>query len=169
MFQALRPNNIIYIFYRGENSRLEKGVVLNQPIVRQKYQMPASFRQSEMVVDLNVRIDGRTVNYTNLPANLDISNSSNDGESLIVADNKEAMNAELLSLKQESLDIINSKEAHEKLLSIYDNILFELNPEYAEKEAQKEELASLKIQVNEMSNSIKDLMETNKKLLERLS
>lgn len=106
--------------------------------------MPTSFGQSEMVVDLNVRIEGRAVNYNNLPANLDISNSFNCEESIIVADNKEAMNAELLSLKQESLDIINSKETHEKLLSIYDNILFELNPEYAEKEVQKEELASLK-------------------------
>ena len=52
---------------------------------------------------------------------------------IVVADSREAMNSEVLSQKQKSTDVINSKGFHEKLIECYDKILLELNPEYAEK------------------------------------
>lgn len=170
MFQSVRPNSQIYIFHKGDAPKIEVGFVTAQPVIRPKYQVPPAFGQpQEMVVDIAAKVNGQTINYNGLPANLDIADSLSNGESIVISDNKEAMNAEILSLKQKSLDIINSVEFHKNLANNCDKILSELNPEFAEKQAQREEIDSLKLQMSEMSKNIGDLMEANRRLIEQLS
>lgn len=169
MFQSARPNSQIFILHKNNTPIVEIGKVTNQPIPRAKYQLPTAFGQpQEMVVDLVVKIDDKTLNYNNLPANLDIADSSSNGESIVISDSREAMSAEVINLKQKSEDIINSKELNEQLVIEYDKILAYLNPEFAEKREQKQEIDLLKQQMAEMSKSISALMETNKKLIETL-
>lgn len=43
-----------------------------------------------------------------------------------------------------------------------------LNPEFAEKQRQEQEISSLKGQMAEMSKNMSDLMELNKRLMEQL-
>lgn len=170
MFQSVRPNSQIYIFHKGDNPRLEIGYVSSQPVSRPKYQVPPTFGQpQEMVVDLNVKINGQIVNFTNIPAQTDISDSFSNGESIVISDSKEAMNAEILSLKQKSIDIINSVDFHKNLISNCDVILSELNPEFAEKQAQKNEIDLLKSKMDEMTKNLNEIMETNRLLVGRLS
>lgn len=170
MFQSVRPNSQIYIFHKGDAPRVEIGYVNNQPIPKPKYSLPTNFGQpQDMVVDIIVKIGDRQVNYNNLPANMDIADSFSNGESIVIADNREAMNAELLSLKQKSVEVINSVNYHKDLVNKYEKILSELNPEFAEKQEQKQEIDTLKEQMAEMSRSISTLMESNKKLIEQLA
>lgn len=170
MFQSVRPNSQIYIFHKGDTPKLEIGYVINQPVARPKYQVPPTFGQAQdMVVDLNVKVNGQSVNFTNIPAQLDIADSSSNGESLVISDSKEAMNAEILSMKQKSIDIINSIDFHKNFINNCDSILSDLNPEFAEKQAQRIEIDSLKNQMSEMSKHMTELMETNRRLVERLS
>lgn len=170
MFQSVRPNSQIYIFHKGDFPRIEIGYVTNQPIPRPKYQLPTTFGQpQEMVIDLIVKVDDKQFNYNNLPANLDIADSFSNGENIVISDNREAMNAELVSLKQKSIDIINSIDFHKNLISKYENLLADLNPEFAEKQEQRQEINVLKNQMAEMSKSITSLMETNKALIEKLT
>ena len=170
MFQSVRPNSQIFILHKGEKPFVETGIVVGQPLVKPKYSVPSAFgKPQEMVVDVAVKVNGDSVTYTNLPAQLDISDSYSNGENIVVADNREAINSEILSLKQKSTEIINSKEYHEGLLSCYEKMLSELNPEFAEKQAQKEEIENLKDQMSEMSKNISELMKTNSLLIERLS
>lgn len=168
MFQSVRPNSTIYVFHKGESPRLEIGYVVNAPIIKPKYQVPPTFGQQEMVVDLVVKVNGQNVNYTGLPAQLDVSDSYSNGEQIVIADNKEAMNAELLSIKQKSIDIINSVDMHKKMLSNCDQILADLNPEFKEKQQQQQEISDLRNQVNEMARNISELMAANKSLIETL-
>lgn len=170
MFQSVRPNSPIYVFHKGDNPKLEVGYVSNQPVARPKYQVPPTFGQAqEMIVDLNVKINGQTMNFNNIPAQSDIADSFSNGESIVISDSKEAMNAEILSLKQKSIDIINSIDFHKKLISNCDSVLSELNPEFAEKQAQRIEIDGLKNKVEEMTKNISELMETNRILVEKLS
>ena len=169
MFQSVRPNSQIFILHRGDTPSIEIGSVTNQPMPRPKYQLPTAFGQpQEMVVDIVVKVNDRTVNYNNLPAQLDIADSSSNGESIVISDSKEAMNAEILNLKQKSTDIINSVDFHKELLDKYEDILAQLNPEFAERQEQRQELDTLRSQMAEMSRSISALMETNKQLIEKL-
>lgn len=170
MFQSVRPNSQIYIFHKGDTPRIEIGHVINQPIQRPKYQLPATFgKPQDMVVDLVVKVNDQNYNYNNLPAQLDISDSLSNGENIVISDSKEAMNAELVNLKQKSTDIINSVDFHKDLISKYEKLLAELNPEFAEKQEQRQEIDILKSQMAEMSKSINSLMESNKALIEKLT
>lgn len=169
MFQSVRPNSSLYILHKGDNPSLEIGYATTISTPRQKYSLPPTFSQSrEMIVDITAKVGNESINYNGLPAQLDIADSFTNGESITISDSKEAINSEIVSMKQKSEDIINSTELHKKLLSEYDRILKELNPEFAEKQAQKEEINSLKIQMNDMSKSIMELMESNKLLVEKL-
>lgn len=169
MFQSVRPNSQIFILHKGDTPSIEIGNVTNQPMPRPKYQLPATFGQpQELVVDLVVKVGDRTVNYNSLPAQLDIADSSSNGESIVISDSRDAMNAEILNLKQKSTDIVNSVEFHKGLIDEYEKVLAQLNPELAEKQEQKQELDTLRAQMAEMSRSISALMETNKQLIEKL-
>jgi hypothetical protein len=160
MFQSVRPNSPIYVLHKGDNARLETGYVVNQPIPKPKYQIPHTFGQpQEMVVDLVVKLNDATVNYNSLPAQADISDSFSNGENIVISDSKDAMNAEIMSIKQKSLDIINSVDYHKSLIGQYDKLLSDFNPEVAEKQAQQKEIASLREQMDQMSKSMALLIE----------
>ena len=124
MFQSVRPNSQIFILHKGDTPRIEMGSVTNQPMPRPKYQLPATFGQpQELVVDLVVKVGDRTVNYNSLPAQLDIADSSSNGENIVISDSRDAMNAEILNLKQKSADIVNSVEFHKGLIDEYEQEL----------------------------------------------
>lgn len=170
MFQSVRPNSNIYILHKDNNPRIVIGTLTNQPVARRKYQVTPNFTQpQEMVVDLNVRSNNFTYNLVNIPSNLDIAETVFDGETILISDNKEAMNAEVLSLKQKSIDIVNSVDYHNNFINVCDSILSDLNPEFAEKQAQKQEIDMLKSQMSEMARKYDQLMEANRRLIGQLS
>ena len=121
-----------------------------------------------MVVDVVVNINGQNSTYQRLPANQDIADFGNTN-SIVVAANRDAMNAEVASLRQKSLDIINSRDYHSELVTYYDGILQDLNPEYAEKQRQQNEIDTLKSQMMSMSKDMTELINMNKELMAKLS
>lgn len=160
MFQSLRQNSQIYIFHKGNKPLLEIGTITNMPIAKPKYAVPTTFGQpQEMIVDLVVKVNNSIVNYNGLPAQLDIADSYSNGESIVISDSREAMNAEILSFKQKSVDTINSIELHQNIIAGCDEILNNLNPEYAEKKQQQDEILTLKSQMTEVSKTLATLTE----------
>lgn len=168
MFQTLRPNSQIYILHKGDNPRFEIGIVTNVSVPRNKYGIAPNFTSQEMIVDVIAKVDDCVVNYNNLPANLDVADSFMSGEQIVISDNKEAMNSEIVNLKNKSIEIINSIDLHKRLQQEYDKILSTLNPEIAEKQTQKEEMNSIKNQMLEMNKNIVELMSANRLLMEQL-
>ena len=169
MFQSLRTNNPVYIFHKGDKPFLEIGYVTSVSAPKPKYPVPSTVGQpQDMIVNVTVKVGDNIINYNNLPAQLDVADSSSNGESIVISDNKEAMNAEILSLKKRSTDILNSIDYHKDFIEVCDSILAELNPEFAEKQAQKSEIKDLKQQVSDISKSLFELMESNRRLIERL-
>lgn len=160
MFQSVRPNSPIYILHKGDNARLETGYVVNQPIPKAKYPIPHNFGQpQEMIVDLIVKLNDTTVNYNSLPAQADISDSYSNGENITISDSRDAMNAEIVSAKQKSIDVINSVGYHKTLIEQYDKLLSDFNPEVAEKQAQQQEMASMREKMEEMTKTMNLLIE----------
>ena len=169
MFQSLRTNSPVYIFHKTDNPYLEIGSVSSVSLPKPKYAVPATFNSNQdMVVDIVVKINSNLNNYNSLPATLDIADSNSNGENIVIASNKEAMNAEILSLKQKSVDELNRKEFNENIVKNCDKILSDLNPEFAEKQAQKAEIDSLKLQMQEMSKNMQSLIEMNKSLMKQI-
>lgn len=165
MFQSLRQNSQIYVFHKDIPS-IELGYINSISSPKPKYAVPASFgQQQDMIIDLTVKLNGSLVNYNGLPANLDTADSYSNGEQIFIADNREAMNAEILAQKQKSIDIINSVDTHKRMIDQYDKLLQDLNPEYAEKQQQQTEINSLKSQMSDMSEQLVTLTS----MIERLT
>ncbi len=154
MFQSLRPNNQIYILKKDVPS-LEVGSVVSVSNPIPKY--PTNFGQpQETILDLVVKINGQDVPFQKIPANLDIADFGTSG--VVIADNRNAMNSEIASLKQKSKDILNSTDYHKKVVENCDKMLSDLNPEFAEKQAQQAEINALKLQVSDLSKNISELL-----------
>ena len=166
MFQSLRPNNQIFILHK-DKPLLEVGSVVSVSIPSPKYPVPQVFGQpQELVVDIVAKINNQDVTYQKLPANLDIADFGNNG--IVVSDNKLAMNSEIMSLKQKSVDAINSVNFHQQVIANCDKMLSDLNPEFAEKQQQQAEINELKTQVSDLTRDISSLMQMNKDLIAQL-
>lgn len=169
MFQSLRPNSQIFVLHKGDTLTVESGFVTSVSIPRPKFnQQPVLGKLQETVVDLAVKLNNQVVNYSNLDAAADIAESYSNGENIVITTSREAMNSELANLKQRSFDIINSVDQHQKLIKEYDRVLAELNPEFAEREQQRNEMKVLKEQMDTMSQSMVALMKSQKELIEQL-
>ena len=160
MFQSLRPNNQLYIL-RKDKPALEIGSVISVSHPTPKYQMqPNTFGRQEMVVDIIAKVNDQEITYQKIPATADIADFGNSN--IVISDNRDAMNSEVLSLKKKSEDLINSIDYHKEVVSCCESILSQLNPEFAEKKAQQEEMESLRTKVDKMSKDIESLIQALK-------
>lgn len=102
----------------------------------------------------------QSANFQKLPAMGDIADFGNN---IVVSCNKEAMNSEVSSMKQRSLDIINSIETHQSIIKGCDEILQQLNPEIIEKQRQEQENKALREEINSLKEMFKEFINTSLK------
>lgn len=158
MFSNLRTNSQLYILHRDSTPYIEIGQVVNVSQPRSKYPTNNYITPQEQVVDIVVSINGNNITLQSLPANLDVADQGTINGSLFISTSRDAMNTEVNSMRQKSLDIINSVEHHKKVIQDCELLLQRLNPEFAEQKQQKQEIDILKTQVSEIMNGMKELM-----------
>ena len=152
-FQNLRNNHQIYILRKDVTPVLEIGKITNVSVPVPKYGNTSMY--NDLVLDITADVDGKSTNFQKLPANSEIADF---GNSLVVATSKDAMNSEVMSLKQRSLDIINSVEQHRSIIQGCDEILQTLNPEIAEKQRQEQENKALREEINSLKEMFSEFM-----------
>ena len=152
-FQNLRNNHQIYILHKDAVPTLEIGKITNVSVPVPKYGNTSMY--NDLVLDITADIDGKPTNFQKLPANGEIADF---GNSLVVAVSKEAMNSEVVSMKQRSLDILNSIEQHQSIIKGCDEILQILNPEIAEKQRQEQENKALREEINSLKEMFSEFM-----------
>lgn len=152
-FQNLRNNHQIYILHKDATPTLEIGKVTNVSMPVPKYGNTSMY--NDLVLDITADVDGRATNFQKLPANSEIADF---GNSLVIATTKEAMNSEVVSMKQRSLDIINSVEQHQSIIQGCDEILQILNPEIAEKQRQEQENKQLREEINSLKQMFQEFL-----------
>ena len=152
-FQNLRNNHQIYILRKDGQPALEIGKVTNVSLPVPKYGNAAMY--NDLVMDITVDVDGVSTNFQKIPANIEIADFGNN---VVLATNKNAMSNEVTSMKQRSLDIINSIEQHRKIIQGCDQILEILNPEIAEKQRQEQENKALREEINSLKSMFSEFM-----------
>lgn len=144
MFSGLRANSLFYILEKGETPVLKVGQVISVSNPTPKYgQYPTSHmfgHPAETVVDVSVKVADETMDFKQLPSNLSIANL---GQNVVVSDSKEAMNAEVEAMLRNSHSILESVSYHESVIASCDNILRELNPQFAKEKLQEEKIDAL--------------------------
>lgn len=155
-FSNLRSGNQLYILHKDFVPTIEIGKVTSISQVSPKY--GAVFNQ-DMIVDITATVNGQSNNFQKLPALGDIADFGNN---IVISCNKDAMNSEVQSMKQRSLDIINSVDKHQSIIKGCDEILTFLNPEIKEKQKQEEESRALREELNQLKDMFKEFLKVNK-------
>lgn len=163
MFSNLRQNSQIYILHKDATPYVETGQVISVSNPVPKFPVTNFMAPQDMVVDVVVRVNDNNITLQKLPANLDIADQGTGNGAIVITTSREAMNAEIDSLRQKSLSIINSVEYHQKIVQDCEILLQRLNPEFAEQRQQKQEIDTLKSQLEDMRNSMKELTELLKR------
>lgn len=158
MFSNLRTNSQLYILHKESTPYVEVGQVLSVSQPQPRFPVANFMSPQELVVDVVVRINGNDITLQKLPANLDVADQGTANGTLVITTSREAMNAEVDSMRQKSLGILNSVEYHKKIVQDCEVLLQRLNPEFAEQKQQKQEIDMLKSQMSEMMNGMKELM-----------
>lgn len=167
MFQSLRTNQQFYILTKGVNPRLDIGTVSQVSAPQVKFPtIPQGLgTQPEYVVDVVVNVNGTTQQFQRLPANKEIADFGDNYGNMVVSMSRDAMNNEIATLKNRSVEHLNRVDEEKQKIIIYDSILQQLNPEYAEKQKQDAEIASLKNQVAAMAQTNANLESMMQQLL----
>lgn len=162
MFSNLRTNSQVYILHKDSTPYVEVGSVISVSQPSPRFPVTNFMNPQELVVDISVKINDSTITLQKLPANLDIADQGVNGN-VVITTSREAMNSEIDSLRQKSLGVLNSVEYHKKVVQECENLLQNLNPEFAEQKQQKQEIDTLKAQMSEMMSGMKELMAQLKK------
>lgn len=167
MFQSLRNNQQFYILTKGANPRLDIGMVtaVTQPVMKFP-NMQQIGTQPEYVVDVTVNVNGAAQQFQKLPAAKEFADFGVGN--MFVSMSRDAMNAEIGNLKKMSEDHLRRVDEERAKISIYESILQQLNPEYAEKQRQEQEIATLKTQVTQIAQGYSNMESMMSQLLAKL-
>lgn len=164
-FQTLRNNSQFIILHKEQTPYVEMGLVTNVTTPVPRFTSPMFGQPQEMVVDITVKVGEQSFTFQKLPANLDIADFGNNGN-IVVSCSKDAMNAEISSMKQKSSDHLNSIDYHKSVIEGCDKIIEILNPEFAEKQKQEKELNTLKGELASIKDLLSQLVSSGTKIPE---
>ncbi len=164
MFQNLRENQQIYVLTKAPVPSLDMGTVIKIQGPVPNFQ--AGSNMMGYTMDITVAVNGINRPFPQLPVNKDSAEYVN--EQTIIAMSRDAMNAELNSLKNESVNAIQRGREEESRLPVWDKLILQLNPEVAEKQRQEQEIATMKHQMASMASDNAELKSMLAQVLSKL-
>lgn len=156
MFSALQSGSTIYLMEKSTLT-LKVGQVQNisfpKPVISPPYPMG-----NNTTIDITVVADNETITLPNIPSNLAVTTTNG----IVVSETRDGMCAEVESILRMTQQVIDNYEAHKRTVQRCKQLLRELNPSIAEKQAQQEEIASLKNQMDEIKALLKKALNNNR-------
>lgn len=150
MFSALNQGSLVYILDKTDKITFKIGEVVGTTIP----QFAAD--GSGMVMNLNVKIDGNVTTYKNIPSSNNVV-SYNNGK-LIISETKQAIQSEVESTLHNAKYIIEHIEDYKNQIADCEDVLKELNPQYAKDKARDEDIAGLKTEVAGIKGDIAKIL-----------
>ena len=156
MFSNLRQGSQLYVFHKcASTPYIEMGSVEIQN------QFGTFYQPIGIPMNLNIRIGDKVIPCPNLPPNAEIADvtSNTTGETITIACGKDALEGELRSLMQKSIDAVNSVEYHRKRIDVYKTLIEQLNPEQVAQAQRDKEMSEMRQQMAVMAQTIAQLNE----------
>lgn len=133
MFSSLSQGSIVYILDKTESPKLKYGEIIG--VSAPKFQVMGT------TIDLKVNIDGNVQDFSNIPSNNTIV-SYNNGK-FTISETKQGLSSEVESALQSRRQILNSIEQYKKDVVDYEEILKDLNPQFAKDKERDDRLNNL--------------------------
>ena len=162
MFSTLRQNSPIYVLDKKDSPVLKKGII--ETVSPQRSRTGSFYGQPmDMIVDIRVNIDGTSQEFKNIPASLSIANDGN----IVISETKEAMSTEVDSMLSISKQILESVDYHKDVIEKCEQILKDLNPQFAKDKLQEEKINSLESRIGGVENTLEDIKDMLSKVLNK--
>lgn len=154
MFKDLRQGSPFYILHKTNNPYCEVGSVVGVSNLRPKNPnftpYPGQFPQ-EMIVDITVKVGDDNVKLSSVSAEGLISDYKPDGgDKMVLACDLNSINSEINAMHQHSQQILGSIDVHKSIIEGCEQMLNQLNPQFAKEKAQEEKIRGLERELAEM-------------------
>lgn len=151
MFSGLNQGSRVYILNKTNGIEFKIGEIVGTttPVF-------ATDGTNMMVVNLKVKVDGNNVDYNNIPAN-NTSVSYNNGN-LIIAESKQTIQSEVEATLQHANYVIEHIEDYKNQITKCEEVLKELNPQFAKDKARDERIAGIENEVAGMKGDIAKIL-----------
>ena len=142
MFSALNQGSIIYILDKTERPKFKVGEIVSISQPKVDYNSTGQFGQYQATtVDIKVNIDGNTYEYNSIPSSYSVI-TYNNGK-ITLSETKQGLQSEVESILQNSKQIVEKINVYKQNIIDCENILKELNPQFAKDKERDERLNSL--------------------------
>lgn len=148
MFSSLSQGTIVYILDKTESPKLKYGEVVGVSAPK--------FQAMSTVVDLKINIDGNVQDFSNIPSNNTIV-SYNNGK-ITISETKQGLSSEVESSLQNRKQILNNIEQYKKDVVYYEEILKELNPQFAKDKERDDRLNNLEQKFEGVENKLDKIL-----------
>ena len=150
MFSALNQGSLVYILDKTDGVKFKIGEIVGTTVPQ------FAVDGSGMVMKLSVKINGNVAEYNNVPSAATIV-SYNNGK-FIITETKQSIQSEVESTLHNANYIIEHIEDYKSQITQCENVLKELNPQYAKDKARDEEIAGIKSEVAGMKGDIAKIL-----------
>ena len=161
MFQGLSQGATLYILDKNE-PRLERGRIIsvNTHLPQFNPTQPQAMLNG-MVTDLTVAVGDDTIPFAGVPANASMANFPDKG--LFISEDQGMAVNEITSMRDSSKRIVDSYDAHKKMVERCDALLLSLNPEKQKELQNAKEMEALRGELAEMKRMLSAMLGTKQK------
>ena len=108
----------------------------------------------ETIVDIAVMVDNERKDYIGVPSNASVHGYGN----IVISENRDAMTAEVNSMMQASKQIIESIDYHKNVIASCEEMLKQLDPDYAKQQERDDAIDSLKGEVGSLRDDMNKIL-----------
>ena len=153
MFSALSQGSSIYLLDKTSSPKFVVGEVVG--VTQPKY----NFNQA--TVDLKVKIDDQVQEFNNLPS-INSVVTYNNGK-LLISETKQGIQNEVESILNNSQNILNNIDTYKQNIEDCENILKQLNPQFARDKERDDRLLNLENRFDGVESKLDKIFELIKK------
>lgn len=164
MFQNLRAGTPIYVLYKNE-PQLHIGKVVSVSNVRPQFGNTFQMGMKN-VVDIDIEVGDKSYLYTEIQADVAITDYSKD-RNIVIAEDKNAILNEIEVLRKRSECVLESVEYHKKMIQDCSKMIEELNPAIKQEAEQRKEIDSLKQNVAKVDSKLSNIEDMLARFLKR--
>ncbi len=157
MFSALNQGSLIHILDKTKDLKYKVGEVVG--ITQPKFGT-ATFNPSQhntqTFVDIKLKIDNVVNDFNSIPSNSSLITYNNG--SLILSETKQGLQTEIESIIQTRKQALDNVEQYKKDIVDGENILKELNPQFAKDKARDDQIRTLNDKVTNMEDTLNKIV-----------
>lgn len=145
MFSALRQGALLYILDKGENPNIKIGQI--EGVTQPRFSPGSGYGT---FVDIAVKVGNEHKDFLGVPSNLSIHSNGN----IVISESVDPMVQEVNSMLRTSKSVLESVDYHQRVIGACEDILKEIDPDYAKQQERDDTLDNLKQEVGSLKNDV---------------